>query len=95
MGLSILNMDFCVSHFDRNIIIMKMDMDMEMLMLFLVDAKGAEWDFHVFCFVDVKVTQFGDIVEARTVQQSSILCLVDTYESIHSEGFHSSFFCCI
>ncbi|KAJ9560433.1 hypothetical protein OSB04_005593 [Centaurea solstitialis] len=35
---------------------------------------------------NVKVTQFGDIVEARTVQQSSIQCLVDTYEAIHSEG---------
>ncbi|KAI3733108.1 hypothetical protein L1987_64326 [Smallanthus sonchifolius] len=34
----------------------------------------------------LKVTQFGDAVEGRTVQQSSIKCLVDSYESIHSEG---------
>ncbi|KAL8252746.1 hypothetical protein R6Q59_036439 [Mikania micrantha] len=35
---------------------------------------------------NVKITQFGDAVEARTVQQSSIKCLVDKYELIHSEG---------
>ncbi|KAK9061703.1 hypothetical protein SSX86_018886 [Deinandra increscens subsp. villosa] len=38
---------------------------------------------------NVKVTQFGDAVEARTVQQSSIKCLVDNYESIHSEDANS------
>nr|XP_043636676.1 uncharacterized protein LOC122607714 isoform X2 [Erigeron canadensis] len=35
---------------------------------------------------NVKVTRYGDVVEARTVQQSSLQCLVDTYESIPSEG---------
>ncbi|KAK1436417.1 hypothetical protein QVD17_02197 [Tagetes erecta] len=35
---------------------------------------------------NVKVTQFGDAVEARTVLQSSIKCLVGSYELIHSEG---------
>ncbi|XP_076899239.1 uncharacterized protein LOC143553052 isoform X2 [Bidens hawaiensis] len=35
---------------------------------------------------DVKVTQFGDAVEARTVHQSSIKCLIDGYELIRSEG---------
>ncbi|XP_071716939.1 uncharacterized protein [Rutidosis leptorrhynchoides] len=39
---------------------------------------------------NVKVTQFGDVVEAKTVQQSSIQCLVDTYESIRSEGENNS-----
>ncbi|KAI3685509.1 hypothetical protein L6452_34757 [Arctium lappa] len=41
---------------------------------------------NIILLQNVKVTQFGDVVEARTVQQSSIQCLVDTYEAIHSEG---------
>ncbi|KAI3820057.1 hypothetical protein L1987_13913 [Smallanthus sonchifolius] len=41
---------------------------------------------NIILLQNLKVTQFGDAVEARTVQQSSIKCLVDSYESIHSEG---------
>ncbi|KAI3736663.1 hypothetical protein L2E82_26607 [Cichorium intybus] len=42
---------------------------------------------NIILLQNVKVTQFGDVVEARTVQQSSIQCLVDSYETIiHSKG---------
>ncbi|XP_076891216.1 uncharacterized protein LOC143542534 [Bidens hawaiensis] len=41
---------------------------------------------NVILLQNVKVTQFGDAVEARTVHQSSIKCLIDSYESICSEG---------
>ncbi|GJX22095.1 hypothetical protein Tco_0226540 [Tanacetum coccineum] len=47
------------------------------------------WLKHTDSFLqagNVKVTQFGDAIEARTVQQSSIQCLVDNYESIRAEG---------
>lgn len=47
---------------------------------------------NIFYFIDVKVTQYGDVVEARTVQQSSIQCLVDSYEEIHSKGFEPLLF---
>ncbi|CAI9266599.1 unnamed protein product [Lactuca saligna] len=41
---------------------------------------------NIILLQNVKVTQYGDVVEARTVQQSSIQCLVDSYEAIHSKG---------
>lgn len=42
---------------------------------------------NIILLQNVKVTQFGDVVEARTVQQSSIQCLVDSYETIiHTKG---------
>ncbi|CAH1443163.1 unnamed protein product [Lactuca virosa] len=41
---------------------------------------------NIILLQNVKVTQYGDVVEARTVQQSSIQCLVDGYEEIHSKG---------
>lgn len=36
--------------------------------------------------LDVKVTRFGDFVEARTVQCSSFRCLVDSHKFQFSEG---------
>ncbi|KAF5809488.1 putative nucleic acid-binding protein [Helianthus annuus] len=44
---------------------------------------------NVVLLQNVKVTRFGDAVEARTVQQSSIKCLIDSYESIRSEGVNN------
>ncbi|KAL4559125.1 hypothetical protein LXL04_031259 [Taraxacum kok-saghyz] len=41
---------------------------------------------NIILLQNVKVTQFGDFVEARTVQQSSIRCLIDSYDRIHSKG---------
>ncbi|XP_024972701.1 uncharacterized protein LOC112511344 isoform X2 [Cynara cardunculus var. scolymus] len=41
---------------------------------------------NIILLENVKVMRFGDVVEARTVQQSSVQCLVETYEAIHSQG---------
>ncbi|KAL8110216.1 uncharacterized protein LOC141670915 [Apium graveolens] len=38
---------------------------------------------------NVKVTRFGDFVEARTVQCSSFRCLVDSHKFLFSEGANS------
>ncbi|KAF7816884.1 Nucleic acid-binding [Senna tora] len=40
----------------------------------------------VILLQNVKVVKFGDLVEARTVQWSSLLCLIHHYESLISKG---------
>lgn len=45
---------------------------------------------------DFKITKYGDVVEAKTVQWSSLLCLVHPLQSLISKGLyfvaHSSLF---
>ncbi|KAM7507707.1 hypothetical protein LguiA_018160 [Lonicera macranthoides] len=44
---------------------------------------------NIILLQNVMVTRFGDVVEARTVQRSSLQCLVHPYESIFSKGAES------
>ncbi|KAL6317718.1 hypothetical protein AAG906_030472 [Vitis piasezkii] len=41
---------------------------------------------NVILLQNVRITRFGDFVEARTIQCSSLLCLIHPYESIISKG---------
>ena len=50
--------------------------------------------YYVVLCIDVMVTRFGDVVEARTVQCSSLQCLVHPYELIFSKGIRCSFYLC-
>lgn len=44
---------------------------------------------NVFVHSDVKITKFGDTVEARSVHCSSLLSLVHPYEQLISKGILS------
>lgn len=62
---------------------------------FFMCVRRREVQMIIFCILifnvvlhktDVKIVKFGDIVEARTVQWSSLLCLIHPYASLISKG---------
>lgn len=41
---------------------------------------------------DFMITKYGGVVEAKTVQWSSLLCLVHPYQSLLSKGLYVMYF---